>query len=89
MQSLVDKQMTLLNERLKMKQVSVALAQKLTEELSKRGYDERYGARPLNALFQKLVVRPLSHKLLGEHLGEGSYLLDFEPETQNLTIKKC
>lgn len=89
MKSLIAKQVALLNERLKMKQVSVALAPKLEEELSKRGYDERYGARPLNALFQKLVVRPLSHKLLGDHLGEGGYLLDFESETQNLTIKKA
>ena len=88
MQSLIEKQVSLLNERLKMKQIEISLDKRFIEELSKRGYDERYGARPLNSLFQKLVVRPHSHELLADKLSAGRYLLEFEPNTQGLRLKK-
>jgi ATP-dependent Clp protease ATP-binding subunit ClpA len=39
--------------------------------LAEQGYDVKYGARPLNAVFNRVVVRPLSHKLLAGELNPG------------------
>ena len=62
--SLIDKQLELLNGRLKDKNFDVVLGKEMVETLAERGHDERYGARPLAGVFNKLVIRPLSRKLL-------------------------
>jgi ATP-dependent Clp protease ATP-binding subunit ClpB len=71
MRALVDKQVRLLNERLKSKKVFLKLDAKAYETLADQGFDFQYGARPLNSVFQKLVTRPLSKKILGGNLHEG------------------
>lgn len=71
MRSLIDKQVKLLNERLKAKDLEVKLDEKTYEELATRGFDNRYGARPLQSVFNGLVTRPLSKKLLSGNLPTG------------------
>lgn len=73
MRGLVDKQIELLNERLKSKKLSIELDEKVYEVLADRGYDIRFGARPLANVFNKLVTRPLSKKLLKGELKEGQH----------------
>jgi len=88
MTSLIEKQVRLLNERLKVKQILVSLDKDFVKELATRGYDERYGARPLSSLFQKLVVRPLSREILADKLSAGAYLLSFDPNLQETKLFK-
>jgi ATP-dependent Clp protease ATP-binding subunit ClpB len=64
MHNLVQKQVTLLNERLSSKNTMLKLDEISLNEISTRGYDPRYGARPLQSVFNKLVVRPLSKTIL-------------------------
>jgi ATP-dependent Clp protease ATP-binding subunit ClpB len=71
MRKLIDKQTRLLNDRLKAKKVEVVLDETLYAALAEQGYDAKYGARPLNAVFNRVVVRPLSHKLLAGELNPG------------------
>jgi ATP-dependent Clp protease ATP-binding subunit ClpB len=71
MKQLIDKQLKLLNERLKSKKVQLKLDQKAYETLENQGFDAQYGARPLNGVFQKLVTRPLSKRILSGNLNEG------------------
>jgi ATP-dependent Clp protease ATP-binding subunit ClpB len=71
MKQLIDKQVKLLNERLKTKKVQLKLDSKAYETLEEQGFDYQYGARPLNGVFQKLVTRPLSKRILGGNLHEG------------------
>ncbi len=71
MKQLVDKQVKLLNERLKSKKLKVKLAKSAYETLEKQGYDAHYGARPLQSTFMRLITRPLSKKVLSDELGEG------------------
>jgi ATP-dependent Clp protease ATP-binding subunit ClpB len=71
MRKLIDKQTRLLNDRLKAKKVEVVLDETLYAALAEQGYDIKYGARPLNAVFNRVVVRPLSHKLLAGELNPG------------------
>ncbi|MBC7427763.1 MAG: AAA family ATPase [Bacteriovorax sp.] len=71
MTNLIDKQVQMLNERLESKELSIILDSKVYEELSKRGYDPRFGARPLQSVFSQIVTRPLSKKVLQGHLEKG------------------
>lgn len=88
MTNLIDKQLQLLNERLESKELTIQLDPKVYEELAKRGYDPRFGARPLQSVFTQIVTRPLSKKVLEGHLekgqmkgvwkDDGSHHVDFE-----------
>ncbi|WP_127716013.1 ATP-dependent Clp protease ATP-binding subunit [Halobacteriovorax sp. HLS] len=71
MVSLVKKQVTLLNDRLSPKGISIELDDLCYTELAARGYDPRYGARPLQSVFNRLVIRPLSKEILkGDKLSQ-------------------
>lgn len=71
MANLIDKQIQMLNSRLESKELSIQLDPKVYEELAKRGYDPRFGARPLQSVFSQIVTRPLSKKVLEGHLEKG------------------
>jgi ATP-dependent Clp protease ATP-binding subunit ClpB len=77
MKELVSKQLKQFNERLKSKKLKVRLADHFVELLCDRGYDPTYGARPLQGVFNKLVIRPLSQKILAGDLMEGDATLDW------------
>jgi ATP-dependent Clp protease ATP-binding subunit ClpB len=86
MKQLIDKQLKLLNERLKSKKVQLKLDQKAYETLENQGFDAQYGARPLNGVFQKLVTRPLSKRILGGNLNEGDLIMSWNG--QEMVIDK-
>ena len=75
MRQLVEKQLRLLNERLKTKKVLLKLDSKAYETLEEQGFDFQYGARPLNGVFQRLITRPLSKKILEGKLQGGELLM--------------
>jgi ATP-dependent Clp protease ATP-binding subunit ClpB len=75
MRQLIDKQVRLLNERLKGKHLSVKLDSSAYHTLTEQGYDATYGARPLNAVFNRLVTRPLSRLILEDKLPSGEVTL--------------
>jgi ATP-dependent Clp protease ATP-binding subunit ClpB len=78
MKQLVDKQVKLLNERLKSKKVTLRLDKKAYDTLEEQGFDFQYGARPLNGVFQRLVTRPLSKKILEGNLQGGELLMTWD-----------
>lgn len=75
MKQLIDKQVKLLNERLKAKKVQLKLDDKAYATLTDQGFDFQYGARPLNSVFQRLITRPLSKKILEGNLSEGDVVM--------------
>ncbi len=70
--SLVNKELEKLNERLSSKKLILTLDEESLVQISERGVDQRYGARPLKSVFNRLVTRPLSRKLLEGSLDEGT-----------------
>lgn len=70
MSDLVQKQIDLLLSRVKSQKFDIIFSPEVIEHLSRLGYDERYGARPLANLFNRLVVRPLSKLVLTQNLSE-------------------
>ena len=62
----------------KSKKIKVSLGESLVHYIEESGFDERYGARPLNAFFQKIVVRPLATKILADDVSQKDLLLDWK-----------
>ncbi len=85
MKELIDKQVKLLNERLKSKKVHLSLDAKAYRTLEEQGFDAQYGARPLNGVFQKLVTRPLSKKILEGNLAEGDIAMTWNGQEMSLS----
>ncbi|MFT5658678.1 MAG: ATP-dependent Clp protease ATP-binding subunit ClpB [Gammaproteobacteria bacterium] len=85
MKSLINKQLLLLNNRLKSKRVSVELDPLLLNSIAEQGYDDRYGARPLNTVFNRVIIRPLSKLLLSGKLDEGHFILSLEDGKLSVT----
>jgi ATP-dependent Clp protease ATP-binding subunit ClpB len=71
MKNLIDKQLQMLNHRLESKQLHIDLDPEVYRELAIRGYDPRFGARPLQSVFGQIVTRPLSRKILSGELPPG------------------
>ncbi len=71
MRNLIDKQVMLLNQRLESKHLRIDLDDQVYKELAIRGYDPRFGARPLQSVFGQIITRPLSRKLLQGDLASG------------------
>jgi ATP-dependent Clp protease ATP-binding subunit ClpB len=84
MKELIDKQVRLLNERLKSKKVVLRLDEAAYQVLEDQGFDAFYGARPLNGVFQRMVTRPLSKKILEGNLGEGEILMSWDGHEMQL-----
>ncbi|MCR9205789.1 MAG: AAA family ATPase, partial [Halobacteriovoraceae bacterium] len=84
MGSLVQKQLDQLNERLSSKKIKLSLSDELNRVLSERGYDARYGARPLASVFNQLVIRPLSRRLLEGGLGEGEIKASWKADSSRI-----
>lgn len=86
MTSLVEKQVTQLNERLKAKGTTVELNDELVSFLCENGYDPRYGARPLAAIFNKYIIRPLSRKMVSGELLAGQIKLNWDSQNKKVII---
>ena len=71
MRDLINKQLKLLNDRLSEKSLKIELDEASYVEIAKRGYDPRFGARPLQSVFSQLVTRPLSRRILQGNLESG------------------
>lgn len=64
MMNLVEKQIKLLQQRVKGKSLEIAFSDDAKKRLAELGYDEKFGARPLQSVFNRLVIRPLSKYIL-------------------------
>ncbi len=70
----------------------IELTDKAKDFLSDKGYDQQYGARPLNRAIQKYVEDPLAEEILKGEMKEGdTVLVDYSGEGETLaftTVKK-
>ncbi|WP_394996224.1 ATP-dependent Clp protease ATP-binding subunit [Emticicia sp.] len=68
---------------------NIELTDKAKDFLSEKGYDQQYGARPLNRAIQKYVEDPLAEEILKGEVQEGdTILVDFSGEGETLTFSK-
>ena len=86
MGKVVDKFVMELESQLSDRDVTITLTDQSREWLAKKGYDRRFGARPLSRVIQEYIKKPLSEQLLFGELTKGGNVkvkvkdkkLDFE-----------
>ena len=77
----LEERITELNFKLKISKESI-------EFLGKIGYDETYGARPLNRAIQHYIEDPIADEILNGNINEGETInITFNKEKQELIIK--
>lgn len=65
----------------------IELTDKAKDFLAEKGYDQQYGARPLNRAIQKYLEDALAEEILKGELSEGDVILaDYSGEGDELTI---
>jgi len=71
MGKVVDKFVMELEAQLSDRDVTITLTDESREWLAKKGYDKRFGARPLARVIQEHIKKPLSEQLLFGELVKG------------------
>jgi len=69
--SIVAIQMKILKERLQDQKIEVELTFQAREFLAEKGFSPEYGARPLKRTLQRLIINPLSAKIIAGEFKEG------------------
>lgn len=57
------------------KHITVSYDESLKKELIATGYDREFGARPLKRAITRMVINPLSTKILAGELTEGAHIM--------------
>ena len=68
---IVDLQLALLEKRLAVRRISIAVTDAARAWLAETGYDPAYGARPLRRLIQTAIGDPLARLLIGGEVTDG------------------
>ncbi|MBU0549535.1 MAG: AAA family ATPase, partial [Candidatus Omnitrophica bacterium] len=71
MAEIVDIQFSQIRKRINQQGLDLVLDKQAREILARQGYEPDFGARPLKRLIQKLVVDPLSVKMLSREIKPG------------------
>ena len=76
-----------IDERLAEEDLTLALSEAATSFLVEKGYDEKFGARPLRRAIQRYVEDPLSEKILTAEFSSGDEIVvDVNEDGDNLTM---
>ncbi len=85
---IIDIQMTELMKRIKNNKMKFELTQAAKEFIVDKGYDIKYGARPLRRAIQKYIEDELAELLLKEKLGIGAEIIgDYDDENKKLKFE--
>ena len=77
----VDKFLEEISQKLKQKNISLTLTKAAKEELIKKGYNPKMGARPMLRIIESEIIEPLSDEILFGKLSRGGdVIVDFNQE---------
>ncbi|MCX8033840.1 MAG: ATP-dependent Clp protease ATP-binding subunit ClpA [Thermodesulfovibrio sp.] len=87
---IVDKFITELNNQLSSKNIKVILTEKAKIWLAQKGFDPKFGARPLQRLIQKEIKTPLVEEILfGKLTDGGEIIIDIVKDSIHYKINDC
>ncbi|HLT79948.1 MAG TPA: ATP-dependent Clp protease ATP-binding subunit [Cyclobacteriaceae bacterium] len=67
---------------------NVELSDKAKDFLADKGYDQQFGARPLNRAIQKYLEDPVAEEILKGEIEEGGTIIaDYDGKSDHLTLK--
>jgi len=69
--SIVQMQVSIVEKRLKEKDITLEIKPEVYEYLAKEGYDPHYGARPLKRLIQSKILTPIATFMVSKGVMEG------------------
>jgi len=72
---IVELELAKVEKRLKYKEIIIKVSEKAKELLVKKGFDPNLGARPLKRVIQKIILDPLSLKIVIGEVKEGDRVL--------------
>ncbi len=89
---IIDIQLKLLRDRLKINNMLFELSEEAKDFLADKGFDEKYGARPLKRAIQKYIENELAEEILIGKISNNTKITaglseDKTKEIQNLAIK--
>jgi ATP-dependent Clp protease ATP-binding subunit ClpA len=77
--NVVDKFLEETIQKLKKRNIKLTLSKKAKEELIKRGYNPKMGARPMARIIESEIIEPLSDEILFGKLSKGGEVeVDFD-----------
>ncbi len=82
----VDLELAKVEKRLKAKEIIIKISDEAKELLVKEGFDPNLGARPLKRVIQRLILDPLSIKIVTNEISEGSRVL-IDEENGKITFE--
>ncbi len=86
--NIIDIELDKLYKRIEELDYKLSLTDAAKDYIADKGFDEKYGARPLKRAIQKYVEDALAEKIVNSKLGEGdSIKMDFDKKKEELTIK--
>ena len=80
--TIVDLELEKVQKRLKSKEISIKITDKAKQFLVREGFDPNLGARPLKRVIQRLILDPLSIKIVANEIIQGSRVLIDEKNGQ-------
>lgn len=84
---IIDLELNYLYERIKNLGYFIEMSEKAKDFIVDKGYDEKFGARPLKRAIQKYIEDPLAEQIINTHLAEGDSIhLDVETGKDELTL---
>ena len=67
---------------------SIKMTDEAKDFIADKGYDEKYGARPLNRAIQKYIEDPLAEEIINSTLHEGDTIaISFDKTKEEIVIK--
>jgi len=91
LQGIIDIQLKTVEKRLAEKKIRLTLTKNARNFIAKEGYDPAFGARPLKRTVQRLLLNPLSTKIISGEFKEGDSIsadLKREAAGETITFKK-
>lgn len=85
---IIDIELSYLFKRITKMGYDIKLTEKAKDFIAERGYDEKFGARPLKRAIQKYLEDPLAEEIIDAHLNPGDLIkVDFDKKSDSIVMK--
>jgi ATP-dependent Clp protease ATP-binding subunit ClpB len=89
LRKIVEIQLNKVRQRLLEKGIEVEFSDEVKELLVEKGFDEIYGARPLQRAIQKYILNPLAEKIIAKKINSGQkVLLEMKKGELEMSLRK-
>jgi len=85
---IIDIELSKLYKRIDELGFNIELTDKAKDFIAEKGYDAKYGARPLKRSIQKYLEDPLAEQIIQHEIGDGDKLVvDYDDKKEEIVIK--